>query len=64
VRKWSIILWFLAIGIIVWTQGTSLVYWFENPTKSQMQVFLHIPKSFVLDFSGGVEQQLQPDSDQ
>jgi hypothetical protein len=64
VRKWNIILWFLCIGLIVWTQCTSLAYWFQNTEKSQMQVFLHIPKSFVLDFSGGVEQQVPPDTAQ
>jgi hypothetical protein len=33
-----------------------------NPSKTQTQAFLHIPKSFILDFSGGVEQANQPDS--
>jgi len=40
---------FILVGIIVWLQGSSLTYWFNNPSKSQMQVFLHIPKSFCGD---------------
>ena len=43
---------FLFVGIIVWAQGSSVVYWFNNPQKSYMQVFLHIPKSFCGDIFG------------
>lgn len=34
----------------IWTIVTSFVFWVGDPGLSQMEVFLHIPKSFMLDF--------------
>lgn len=61
-RKWSIIYYFVFIGLLLWVACTSMIYSFMNPSKTQTQAFLHITKSFILDFSGGVEQANQPDS--
>lgn len=38
----------LLMVLTLWTLSTSFVYWVSNPTKSQMEIFLHIPKSFIL----------------
>jgi hypothetical protein len=37
-------------GIIVWLICTSTAYRFFNPSKTETQIFLHIPQSFILDF--------------
>ncbi len=42
----------LLIIVIMWMNITSLIYWGMNPGLSKMQVFLNIPKSFILDFEG------------
>jgi len=44
------ILTFVFLGFIFWTSGTSMIYRFKNPSKTQTEVFLHIPKSFILNF--------------
>lgn len=54
----SVIWYFVLIGIVLWAACTSQIYGFKNPSKTQTEIFLHIPKSFVLDFSPGV--QLKP----
>jgi hypothetical protein len=45
----KLIVIFLLIGFVLFVQCTTLTYCFNNPQKSQTQVFLHIPKSFMLD---------------
>lgn len=44
-----LILKFLFVGILLWTACTSMAYRFINPSKTDVEAFLHIPKSFVLD---------------
>lgn len=44
------ILIILFVSICIWTSITSTIYKFSNPDKTEMQAFLHIPKSFILDF--------------
>lgn len=36
--------------IVFWITITSLSYWGRYPNKTGMEVFLHIPKSAILDF--------------
>jgi hypothetical protein len=43
-------LFFLFIICMLWIGLTSLIYGFFNTDKTQTQIFLHIPKSFILDF--------------
>lgn len=40
----------LLLLLVLWTGITSTIYRFSNPSKTQVEAFLHIPKSFVLDF--------------
>ena len=41
----------IILGVLVgWVAGTSTVYKFMNPSKTEMEAFLHIPKSFIFDF--------------
>lgn len=40
----------LSLILIIWVNITSFVCWVKNPELSQMQVFMRIPKSVVLDF--------------
>lgn len=47
--KWNILVGF-GIVLCLWCSVTSLIYWGMNPELSQMEVFLHIPKSFILNF--------------
>ncbi len=37
--------------IFLWVAITSNIYWFKNKQKTEMEVFLHMPKSFILDFT-------------
>lgn len=41
---------FVAIAVFLWVACTSITYQFKHPEKTQMQAFLHIPKSMMLDF--------------
>lgn len=36
--------------IIIWINITSLICWIANPQLTDMEVFLRIPKSMVLDY--------------
>ena len=36
--------------IIVWVVASNYIYAFKNPTKTQTQLFLHIPKTITGDF--------------
>ena len=38
--------------IVVWIAITSMIYGFLNPEKTEIQRFLHIPQSFILNFEG------------
>lgn len=38
------------IIIIIWVSITTSIYAMKNPSKTQTEVFLHIPKSFILKF--------------
>jgi len=40
----------LLIAIMLWVSLTSLVYNGLNPEKTQMEVFLHIPRHIILNF--------------
>jgi hypothetical protein len=46
-RKWLKI---IMISIVIWTALTSLKYRLLRPDKTETELFLHIPKSFVLNF--------------
>ncbi len=47
---WKVKLLLVFVVVLwLWCSFTSLAYWFLNPDLSQMEVFLHIPKSFVLN---------------
>ena len=35
---------------IMWCVFTTTIYTFKHPNKTQTEVFLHIPKSFILNF--------------
>jgi hypothetical protein len=48
VKKLGIFFYFIAIAVILWTVFTCMIYRFENPTKTETEVFLHIPYSFIL----------------
>lgn len=45
-------LWLLILFVVCcfWISTTYMVCMFKNPELTQTQVFLRIPKSFVLDF--------------
>lgn len=36
--------------ISIWAVVTTSIYRFKHPEKSETELFLHIPKSFVLNF--------------
>lgn len=36
--------------IILWTASTTIIQAFKNPSLTQTELFLKIPKSFVLNF--------------
>ena len=42
---------FVLIAVLVWAGISSELYRFSHPEKTETQAALHIPKSFVLDFS-------------
>ncbi len=42
----------LLILITIWTMATTTIYSFRNPDLTEMRVFLHLPRSFMLDFEG------------
>lgn len=44
------ILKYIGAAILIWTAITSTVYRFKHPEKTEIQAFLHIPKSFILNF--------------
>lgn len=48
-RKLDIIAIMLFV-LSAWIGGTSLLYSIKNPELTQMQVFLHIPRSVIFDF--------------
>lgn len=37
--------------VVLWIVITSTICAFKNPEMTQTQLFLHIPKSFILDFN-------------
>lgn len=41
------IIFYIAMG---WHFATTMIYAFSHPEKTSTQIFLHIPKHFVLDF--------------
>jgi len=41
----------LIIIMSLWIGITSLIYNLKYPEKTKMQVFLHLPKHFILNFS-------------
>lgn len=38
--------------ILLWISITSMIYRIGNITKTETEVFFHIPKSFICDFKG------------
>lgn len=50
-----LILYFIGIGLLLWVSCTSIAYRFVNPLKTETEIFLHIPKSFVLYFRDNTE---------
>lgn len=49
-KKHGLVIYFVFIGFILWIVCTSLAYRFCNPSKTETEIFLHMPKSFMLDF--------------
>jgi len=45
------VFYIIFVIILLWVACTSVIYSFINPSKTQTEVFLHLPKSFILDFS-------------
>lgn len=48
--KWRI--WIVTILYImgIWLAMTSTIFAFKNPSATETERFLHIPRSFILDF--------------
>lgn len=46
----DILYYFLAV-ICMWIALTSTITRFKNTKMTQTEIFLHIPRSFVLDFN-------------
>ena len=44
----KVILEYIIAIILCWVIVTTLAYAFANPKKTQTEIFLHIPKSFIL----------------
>jgi len=42
--------WWAIILIALWLGLTNAIYSLSHPEKTQTEVFLHIPKSFICDF--------------
>lgn len=40
------------ILLLLWISITSMIYRIRNRTKTETEVFFHIPKSFICDFKG------------
>jgi len=40
----------ITIILLLWISVTSIIYRFSNKNKTETEIFLHIPKSFILDF--------------
>ena len=43
----ALVLIFITIGIVVWMEGSRMVYSFNNPERTQQQVFQHIPPELL-----------------
>lgn len=41
----------ILLGFCLWVAITSCIYSFVNPSKTQTEVFLHIPESCILSFT-------------
>lgn len=44
------IIWFILVLLLLWTAVTYSIAGFKNPKLTQTELFLRIPKSFVLNF--------------
>lgn len=49
-KKLGRFLYLILVLILFWLVGTSIAYRFLNPYKTETEIFIHIPKSFILDF--------------
>jgi hypothetical protein len=47
------ILYGILLALLLWAMATTLIFNFKNPKATYMETFLHIPKSFILDFEWG-----------
>ncbi len=45
------IIFYVICAALVWIAISSTIYNFVNPEKTAVESFLHIPKSFILEFS-------------
>lgn len=50
-EKRQTIIMIILILVFGWLWITTIIYWAKNTDKTCIEVFLHIPKSFVLDIT-------------
>lgn len=43
--------YYIIFALLIWVAITSTIYRFKHPDKTETEAFLHIPRSFILDFS-------------
>ena len=48
--KITTIVWFILVFLLLWTGVTSIIARFKNPKLTETELFLRIPKSFILNF--------------
>lgn len=44
------VIWFILVLLLLWMVVTSTIARFKNPKLTETELFLRIPKSFILDF--------------
>ena len=44
------IVWFILVLLLLWIGVTSTIAAFKNPKLTETELFLRIPKSFILNF--------------
>lgn len=44
------IIWFILVLLLLWIGVTSTIAAFKNPKLTETELFLRIPKSFILNF--------------
>ena len=45
------IVWFILVLLLLWTTITTVIVRFKNPELTETELFLRIPKSFILNFN-------------